>query len=115
MTVDELADLVAGDEVVVIWPHTRGTPWTARVARITPTQVVLDTGWRFRRSDGAGIGEYRGSHIERPTAAHRAAMRRRDQIRAAQDAWGRHDREYFAGVDLDALLAVLAPGARVTP
>lgn len=54
-----LAALSVGDEVAVVGFSFHDQDLICKIERLTPTQFVLDeTGIRFRREDGRGIGQF---------------------------------------------------------
>ena len=61
---DFLNTLKAGDQVIYRW-GSYGRSWTLKtVAKTTKTQIVLESGERFRKSDGREVGDSYNSILE---------------------------------------------------
>jgi len=71
-----LANLKAGDQVVRSYGYGVRTLSLATVERVTPTQIVLPHGERYRREDGGMIGRGRSMASVEPTPERLAAIRK---------------------------------------
>lgn len=73
-----LNNLKYGDEVVVIseGAFTASRSKIARVSRTTATQIILDSGTRFRKADGRRVGadSFSTLSLARPTEELRAEI-----------------------------------------
>lgn len=77
MTDAWLAGLKVGDRVMV-WSTAVRRHELATVSRLTPTQIIDDTGTRYRRSDGSAIGRYAFRSLDEPTPKRLADVRQCD-------------------------------------
>ncbi len=55
MRIDPALEQIKAGDTVMVATGCYGK-WLRKVSRITPTQIVVETGSRFRRSDGRQIG-----------------------------------------------------------
>jgi hypothetical protein len=79
---DLFKDANVGDKVAI--PYSGGDIKQGTIAKVTPTQIVVDD-VRYRRSNGNRIGEGKG-YIKPWTAEHTAAVARYKASRRLSDA-----------------------------
>lgn len=100
-----LSSLKGGEQVVIEGGFSSGSLSVAKVARITATQIILDSGDRFRRENGRRVGEktsggtWSHTSLSRPTPELLESIRKRflvDKLRGIQ--WGKHGIEILERV-----------------
>lgn len=76
---NNLADVKVGDLLI---KHLRGSRSVVKVEKLTPTQIVVTGGNRFRKRDGyeIGSGGFYHSHIALPKEGEVESIRRENLI-----------------------------------
>jgi hypothetical protein len=76
---ENFENVKVGDLVI---SHHRHTTSVVKVERVTPTQLVVTGGERFRKKDGCGIGSggFYYSYITIPKEGEVESIRRRDVV-----------------------------------
>lgn len=99
---DWLAGLKRGDEVIV-------SGKIERVLGLTKTQIILEDGVRYRRTNGCLVGLPNAPALEEPTTARRTEIRRRELTEFVRYRVKWHDEPLAV---LEAVMALVTEGSK---
>ena len=122
MELETFDDIEVGDEVIM--SHRGG--WHSQlslaiVTRLTPTQIIIGGGMRFRRKDGREVGQgdaWDWNILHHATDKYRAQLAEQKRENAVKDVWsairGLTGKHLLPDTTLDTLREIQAQLERVT-